>query len=99
MAKAKPSDDHESAQSPPSETAAPQPQERAAQRPREQRGGVPRSVRMVGAMDYSRARPRHKPVEVIRSWPGVRNGQLVVLHPAHQKRLLKGGFVKEVADA
>lgn len=99
MAKAKSSDDTETAQHSPGETAAPPPQERAVQRPREQRGGVPRAVRMVGAMDYSRARPRQAPVEVIRSWPGVRNGQLVVLHPAHQKRLLKGGFVKEVADA
>jgi hypothetical protein len=57
---------------------------------------VPRNVRMVGKLDYSRARPRQKPVEVTRAWPGVKNGQLVVLHPAHQKRLLRGGFVKEV---
>lgn len=57
---------------------------------------VPRNVRLTGKLDYSRARPRQKPVEVVRAWPGVKNGQLVVLHPAHQKRLLRGGFVKEV---
>lgn len=79
------------------ENAEAPPVERAVEPAPERRAGyVPRSVRMVGANDYSRARPRQKPVRVIRSWPGVKNAQLVVLHPAHQKRLLKGGFVEEV---
>lgn len=43
--------------------------------------------------------PRIGPPEyrVIRSWPGVRQGDTVKLHPDRAKRLLKGGFVVEVA--
>lgn len=96
MAKARSNQPEESASQAPEEAAVAAPQERAVQRPREERGTPPRNVRMTGAMDYSRARPRQRPVEVIRAWPGVKNGQLVVLNPAHQKRLLRGGFVKEV---
>lgn len=31
---------------------------------------------------------------VVRAWPGVTNGQRVVLHPDRAKRLIKGGFVE-----
>lgn len=96
MAKARSNTPEETAAQPPAETAEAAPVERATQRPREQRDAPPRNVRMTGVRDYSRARPRQKPVEVVRAWPGVTNGQMVVLHPAHQKRLLRGGFVKEV---
>lgn len=95
MAKAKLPNDHETATKPTPEDATAPPVERAIVPSREDRR-APRNVRMVGTDDYSRARPRQKPVRVIRSWPGVKNGQLVVLHPAHQKRLLKGGFIEEV---
>ena len=48
------------------------------------------------------AKPMQRATEteyrVIRSWPGVRNGQVVSLHPDRAKRLLKGGFV-EVGNA
>ncbi len=96
MAKARSNQPEETASQASEEAAVQAPQERAVQRPREERGAPPRNVRMTGVHDYSRARPRQKPVEVVRAWPGVTNGQLVVLHPAHQKRLLRGGFVKEV---
>ena len=31
---------------------------------------------------------------VVRSWPGVHRGQRVNLHPVHEKRLLKAGFIE-----
>lgn len=96
MAKARSNQPEETASQAPEEAAVEMPQQRAVQRPREVRVTPPRGVRRTGVDDYSRARPRQKPVEVTRAWPGVTNGQLVVLHPAHKKRLLRGGFVKEV---
>lgn len=41
--------------------------------------------------------PRTPEYRVIRSWPGVRQGDTVKLHPDRAKRLLKGGFVAKVA--
>ena len=50
----------------------------------------------IGAKPMQRATaPEYR---VIRSWPGVRNGQVMPLHPDRAKRLLKGGFV-EVRNA
>ncbi len=43
---------------------------------------------------YSRANPNKAPVRVVRAWPGVRNGQLVVLRPDRERRLMLGGFVE-----
>ena len=30
---------------------------------------------------------------VIRAWPGVRNGQVLTMHPIRAQRLLKGKFI------
>ena len=75
------------------EAAVFSPREKATRAPKETRR-VPRQREMPGA--YSRAAPRAEPVRVIRSWPGVTNGQLVVLRPDREKRLLKAGLVERV---
>jgi len=42
--------------------------------------------------------PYARKYRVVRSWPGVADGQLVPLHPDRAKRLLAGGLVVEVPE-
>lgn len=80
------------------ESAAIAPTERATHGAAERRGGdyVPRRFRMGEILKPNRAAPRQKQVRVIRAWPGVVNGQLIVLRPDRQKKLLRAGFIEEV---
>lgn len=84
---------NEQADLPPEESAVQGSRATATDGPREDRR-APRA--REPRSNYSRANPRAKPVRVIRSWPSVTNGQLVVLPPDREKRLLKGGFVERV---
>ena len=78
------------------ETADLAERETATDRIPENRDEPPRRDRIGKFMHWSRANPRAKPVRVVRAWPGVTNGQEVVLHKDRQKRLLRAGFVEEI---
>lgn len=77
---------------PPAETAveSAEPEVHPTKRP----GWVPRHIRMQ--RHALRVNPRASQVRVLRSWQGVRNGQIVVLHPTELKRRLKSGMVEVV---
>ncbi len=62
--------------------------------PTQRKDWVPRDVRMQRHL--LRAMPKAKQVRVLRSWQGVRNGQIVVLHPAELKRRLASRMVEVV---
>jgi hypothetical protein len=55
---------------------------------------VPRAIRMQ--RHALRVNPKAAQVRVLRSWQGVRNGQIVVLHPAELKRRLASRMVEVV---
>ena len=102
----------ETADLPPMETAtAPTPRRRGPQRetrdlpstetaaeeeihPTKRPEWVLRHIRMQRHL--LRAMPKAKQVRVLRSWQGVRNGQIVVLHPAELKRRLASRMVEVV---